>query len=769
MSKYIILIKANIKKQKGTALGIFILMFLISVSFCAVMALWNNANQYEHEELTRLGYGDITQWVANVPDEAALLDQINSLDIVDHVEDQSVIFVSGLRDDSVMLLAYQPDLYNYHILRQDMFGFQTKRPQLKNNEILIPAALSSEMHLKIGDHLEINQETYIVKGYFEDPIMGSSVMGVKSILMNANQHERLFQSLKNTSSQTIRTGYALHLFQKDHKATTNEFQKILNEHTDLKKYTTMSYSFSTIEGFMLILHDMFSGFLMLFVMLLLIIAMLMLGHSISSSIDQDYMDLGILKAVGFSNQRLRSTFITQYLLIVCLGVLLGMLSSSFFVRLINQLTVTVTGLYVPSNLPLGLCMAFMMVMIAILTIFIYIKTKRLLKVTPLRAIRGGGGDVYFQSRLTTPILHHHLNFTMALRQLIFHKKLYISACIVSTLLVFFLSFTARFSSWVGPNGEGITTSFAAAPADIEIKSDDTTMKKVKQNINSWTPVDKTYEFVNVKGEVNHVNYILNIISDPLLYKIIKGQTCHYENEIVLTEFVAKDLNVTIGDTVRVGYEGHEADFVISGINQCANDMGANFSMSTSGFQRLSKQMPAMYTCFILKDASYKKEVKQQLQATFNDQIEISDDTWAGVDDVISVMSVLQIVMYILVICFIFVVVILTGSKILNQEQHDLGIYKSLGYASGSLRRAFAIRFGTVAALGSFLGMLLSVLYSDKIAAFFLQYMGISVYQTHQNILQIIEPGVIVVMIFIIFAFYNAKKIKKVEPVILIRE
>ena len=114
-----------------------------------------------------------------------------------------------------------------------------------------------------------------------------------------------------------------------------------------------------------------------------------------------------------------------------------------------------------------------------------------------------------------------------------------------------------------------------------------------------------------------------------------------------------------GDTVRVGYEGHEADFVISGINQCANDMGANFSMSTSGFQRLSKQMPAMYTCFILKDASYKNDVKQQLQATYNDQIEISDGTWAGVDDVISVMLVLQIVMYILVICFIFVVVILS--------------------------------------------------------------------------------------------------------------
>lgn len=769
MSKYIILIKANIKKQKGAALGIFILMFLISVSFCAVMALWNNANRYEHRELTRLGYGDITQWVINVPDKAALLDQIETLDIVDHLEDQSVIFVNGIRDDSLMLLAYQPELYDYHILRQDMFGFQTERPQLQENEILIPAALSSEMDLQIGDSLVIQQEKYIIKGYFEDPIMGSSVMGGKSILMNINQHERLFEILKNTSSQTIKTGYALHLFQKDQKITTNEFQKILNEHTDLKKYTTMSYSFSTIKGFMLIMHNMFSGFLMLFVMLLLIIAMLMLGHSISSSIDQDYMDLGILKAVGFSNQLLRSTFIAQYLLIVCSGVLLGIPSSSFFVHLINQLTVTVTGLYVPSNLPIGFCVMSMIVMIAILTIFIYIKTKKLLKVTPLRAIRGGRGDVYFQSKLCAPIHHHHLNFTLALRQLIFHKKLYISACIVSTLLVFFLSFTARFSSWVGPNGEGITTSFAAAPADIEIKSDDTTMKKVKQKINSWTSVAKTYEFVNVKGEVNHVNYILNIISDPSLYKIIKGQTCRYENEIVLTEFVAKDLNVSIGDTVRIGYEGHEADYIVSGINQCANDMGANFSMSTSGFQRLSKQMPAMYTCFILKDASYKKEVKQKLQTTFDDKIEISDDTWAGVDDVISVMSVLQIVMYILVICFIFVVVILTGSKILNQEQHDLGIYKSLGYDSSRLRRAFAIRFGMVAACGAFLGMLLSVLYSDKIAASFLQYMGISVYQTHQNFLQIIEPGVIVVMIFVLFAFYNARKIKKVEPVILIRE
>ena len=58
--KYVTLLKANIKSQKSSFIGILTLVFIITISMLAVISLWMNANAYENEQIDRLGYGDIT-------------------------------------------------------------------------------------------------------------------------------------------------------------------------------------------------------------------------------------------------------------------------------------------------------------------------------------------------------------------------------------------------------------------------------------------------------------------------------------------------------------------------------------------------------------------------------------------------------------------------------------------------------------------------------------------------------------------------------------
>ncbi len=261
-----------------------------------------------------------------------------------------------------------------------------------------------------------------------------------------------------------------------------------------------------------------------------------------------------------------------------------------------------------------------------------------------------------------------------------------------------------------------------------------------------------------------------ISSKPSYYNLLEGRTCKYNNEVVITESVAEELNVFIGDTVKVSYEGKEKDFIISGIYQCANDMGANFGISLEGFARLGGDTEeGFYTYYLLSDDRQEEKLARLLRETYGEQIEIDENTWSGLESISQVMSALEIFMYVITMIFILITVSLTGSKILYKEQHDLGIYKSLGFASEKLRLAFALRFCIVALVGSVLGITVSALLTDPMASAMLKMCGISRFSSSLNLFQMILPAMIVSLLFLAFAYLTAEKVKKVEPGILIVE
>lgn len=71
-----IMIRAGMKRHKGSLLGIGILMFLTALSLTAALTLTLVGNRYIREEMERAGFGDITAWASDVPDKDFLLESI---------------------------------------------------------------------------------------------------------------------------------------------------------------------------------------------------------------------------------------------------------------------------------------------------------------------------------------------------------------------------------------------------------------------------------------------------------------------------------------------------------------------------------------------------------------------------------------------------------------------------------------------------------------------------------------------------------------------
>lgn len=777
------------KSQKGSLIGIFMLVLIITASLCAVISVWSNSNDYEKERIEQAGYGDIAYWLSEIPNRDELAAQVEALEEVEKAEVQEMIafhryFVQGQTEGvagSIHLLSWEDCGKNYQVYDEDMEGLQEMPEKLRDGEVYVSPSFCALYDVQTGDTLELlakeggTAKVFTIKGFFEDPVAGSAMMGMKQMLVTENDMQTLSGMLDEAGKYAQGERYnVFHLFRvKDSVLSDGEFQKIVNTGTDLAAEAGFSYSKETIMGFMLILYHIFAGFLLVFVMVLLVVAMLIIGHSISSGIEQNYMNMGILKAIGYTQHDLRVVWLLQYLIVIVCGMGIGIPVSSFVVRKINRLTITVTGLFVPSDIPIGRSLLALGVILLVMMAFICMKTAKIGRITPIRAIRGGAEDVYFKSRFMAPIRKRGLHFWLAYRQLVSGKKQYISACLVASLLVFFLSLTARMDAWLGPDGKGLMDSFSASRYDLGVKcTDEETAEEIEEILEERAGITDSYQFVMNRASVGQIEYLMNIISEPEYFNVLLGRSCLYQNEIVVTQSVADELRIGTGDTVAVAFGGKELDFIVSGIYQCANDMGENFGISKEGFERFLEpdaEKESYYTYYLFQNAAMTEEIAEFLKETYGDGVFIDENTWSGVDIIILALSTLMVFMYFVTIVFVLITVTLTGSKILYKEQHDLGIYKSLGYESGKLRLAFSLRFVIVSAAGSAMGILMSAALTDMFAGAMLKMCGISRFTSHLSPFRMALPAMIVSALFFLFAWFAAGRVRKVEPGILIVE
>lgn len=815
--KYFTLVRANIKSQKGSFIGILTLAFIIAISQLSVLSIWMNANAYENEQIDRIGYGDITYWINEADGRDGLLEEIADLDEVGSVKAQDILIFgeyeiySGGSEITPVSGSLHVQTWTkeggYHIYNENLTGICENPEELSEGEIYVSPAFSSLYDTKIGDMVGVRitedgeMLRYTIKGYFEDPVAGSALMGMKQALIAKDDMNRLENMIHKAGENTsAKIASAVHIVKNpDSNLTLNDLQKVLGEKTSLLQIPGFSYSKSTITGFMLILQNIFSGFLIVFVLVLMVVAVIVVGHSISSSIEQNYVDMGILKALGYTRTDLRVVQLLQYLMVFLSGMVPGIPVSMLVVKGIDRLTVPVVGLMIPADIPLGASLVSLSIIMFAIMGFVFVKTARIGRITPIRAIRGGAEDVYFKSRLTAPVRKRGLSFWLACRQLVSGKKQYLSACLVTALLVFFLSLTVRLDAWLGPDGKGLMNSFSASAYDISVRYEEDSegnvryeeedsegniqyeeegsdmqdiRRKVEETLETHAHIMDSYQFKMERGFLNQTEYLMNVISEPEYYNILEGRTCLYRNELVMTDLVADELNVGIGDSVSLSVDGREQEFIVSGIYQCANDIGANFGVTKEGFESFQDEEgrgKEYYILYRLQDSSAVEEIIETLQQTYGERITVEGNTWSGTDAIVLTASALMAVMLVITVVFILVTVSMTGSKILYKEQHDLGIYKSLGFLSGRLRLAFALRFGIVAFLGSAAGIILSIYLTDPLADRILRVCGISHFTSHPSLLYMLVPGFVVCALFLVFAYLAAGKVKKVEPGILIVE
>lgn len=782
--EYKILLKANLKRHRASLIGIFILILIVSLALNAVLSVLANSESYIQSEITRAGFGELTAWVSDVPDTEVLAEDIEGLWNIERVETQGLIYsdytINGQESDSEgQLITLEVADNRYKFFTDDLLGYREHTPTISSGEVYISPALVSMFGVQIGDKISFpiarqgENVVLTVKGYYEDPFMGSSMIGMKCFLICAEDRDEILQTIQDAGIDALaRDGAMLHIFTESiSEVPISELVSILNENTNLPQYTEFVHSKSAIADFMLVLQNAFGSILIAFVIVLLFVVIIVLRFNIDSGIESDFVNMGILKTVGFTSKNLRQMQLIQYLIVILSGMLFGGILALPLNSFMSRVTLTTTGFLIPEKIPIVECFSSFGIVLMMLIWFIVIKTCKIGRITPLKAIRGETEKIQFNPQKSLVIYGKGLCVRLTIRQLALGQRKYMGACLIAVLLVFFASVAGRMDAWLGADGKGMMDAFNPADHDIGVQATgDLTLEETENIVRAYTSITDSYLLAMPSVTVNGTPYTANVISEPKRFHILQGSTCKADYEIVLTEIVATDLGVSVGSTLTVGAGENSQEYIVSGIYQCANDMGNNIGMSREGYLKIGQDDTHIWCYhYFLNDSSQKTAITEALEDAYGGDVHVHENSWPGLSGIISAMQALLTFMYSLTAIFILVVTIMTGSKILLAEQKDMAIYKTIGFSSGRLRLTFSLRFGIIATIGSVIGIFLAMFLTDPIVSSVMKLCGISNFASSPSIGGALLPAVVVILLFIGFAYLASVKIKKSYVTILIAE
>lgn len=780
------LLKSNFKHKKGSSISVIILMTIISLALSTVISVNKNISNRYKEAIKDVKIGDLNFFISDLNDVDTMINKIKNNENVDYVVKEEMLFSkvninNKKSSNSYFIKKYDKNNFKYKVYDESNIRFLKNLEELKEGEAYVPISFKGMYKCNIGDIIKIpykNEKKEIkIKGFIEEPFVGSSNMGLKQFFITEKDFNDLYTiKLKSEEKETdsdILGYFLVSVFsKKDSKLSPVLLQKEINKESKIVNLSLTSLSKEQSKSYTEMFSKNISSILYTFILLLFIVILIVINHSIESSIEIDYVNLGILKSQGFTKSLLRKIYLYQYLISQLIGLIIGIILSLFVIPYICRLFSTITGLLPSSNIEILKILALSALIILITSFLIIIKTRKIAKVSPIIAISGGREEIYFNNSLKLPISKKLLSITLTIRQIFSNKKQYISSLIIAAILCFFMISVTSLNNFM--NNKKLLESFGTLFSDFSVNYNKSINLKdeVEEKIANISKIEESFRCENIYFMVDENNINGQILNDTSFYKsVIKGREPKYDNEIVVTEILSELLGKTIGDKVTIAYKENDLEFIICGIYQYTNDAGYDFGMSLDGMKRLDKNYEMNCIDYNVKDKNKVDEILKMLKKDYENKITIKD--MRENDEITKYIEIavkaLNFLIYSLSVIFVLVVSVMVCGRMFLKEKKEFGIYKSQGFTTNYLRLLFSIRFFLISIVGSFIGFISNYIFNDKIMSMLLKNMGISNFKTTYNLESVLMPCIVITISYLVFSYLLSYKIKKVSVKELITE
>jgi putative ABC transport system permease protein len=600
---------------------------------------------------------------------------------------------------------------------------------LNSGEIGMQQAVLDKNDMSVGDTIRMKfnntYKNFKITTVVMDPAFGGDFVGTTRYVISDSD----FEDIKD-AGMTVNYNYNI---------DTNDvtaFTKALNSQT----FNIIVTIDREMFAFAYVMPMIAAGILIIVGVCLIIIAFLILRFTIVFTLQEDYKEIGIMKAIGIRNFMIKKIYLVKYFALITgaslLGCFLSIPISNFMISIVSKkMMMENAGVNFGINI---LCAAGVAVLVLIMC---YLCMNKLRKFSAVEAIRSGQSGERFH-RKSLVVLHKVKRmpavFYMAINDILSNIKRYIVLLltfIIGMIIIilplntvtsltstematnFLMDTKASFFIDGYTSEEDAAASLFTTSIDDKLKNIQNEFKQKGYNIDYNTLSFYALSFyVDKPEEAFKYMAIQPVNSDGSFIDMIDGKRPVNENEVVLSEQIMKKMNVKIGDTIYLKLADSNKKMIISGAYQNYMQMGESAYVSSAlDLHSLRSSGCWMIQCY-LKDQKMTPKLLDQMRDDFpgysfydlQGALSYQLGNTIGQVDNIKIMVVAVILVVNILITVLMMKIFVRG------DEGQIAMMRSLGFSIRQIRLWLTIRMGIILLISVLLGIL-SSMYLNGIA------------------------------------------------------
>ncbi|WP_342477701.1 ABC transporter permease [Paenibacillus sp. FSL H7-0350] len=723
------IIRRDIRTSKGITLTtmLFVAAAAMLVSLSAILvvnlsgAIGHLMTQAKTPHFLQMHAGPLNQArLAAFAEQNSKVEDHQVLDFL-NVEGAKIVMDGHTLADSVQDNGFSTQSGKFDYLL-DLDG---KVIDVRGGEVYVPISYMKDGSVKAGGTVTVGDTTLTVAGFLRDSQMNSLLASSKRFLVSPADYAELahYGTTEYLIEFRLKELSMLGAFETDYTAAGLEGNGPVITYPLFRVLNAIS------DGLMI-------AVILLASVLVVIIAFLCIRFTLMATIESDYREIGVMKAIGLRVSDLKRIYLAKYAAIAAMGSILGLtLAFSFRGLLLENIRLYMGESAHPA---LALACGILGVLLVFLIIVAYVNRvlKRFRKISAVEAIRFGTAQESRRSSRRFTLSGNRLlntNVYLGVKDVLSRKSLYatmLAVLVISSFLMIVpqnLYHTISSPSFITYMGIGEsdlrldiqqTDHIAEKAADIA--------RVMEQDVMIFRFAVLTTQALNVKLDNGVVERIKVELGDHSIFPVAydEGHGPVAANEIALSAANAKELGKQAGDSLTLLVDGEAKELTVSGIYSDVTNGGktAKATFTTTSDQAMWAVIYAELADSMLISSkvseyaerfSYAKvsDIGEYVTQTFGSTIRsVGKAAWAA----LAVMLVLNVL-----------ITLLFMRMLVAKDRYPIAVMKSLGFRNSDLTVQYYARSIFVLVAGMVLGTLLANTLGQTLAGAVISSFGAS--------------------------------------------
>lgn len=601
-----------------------------------------------------------------------------------------------------------------------IFDTDGERLRLEAGEIALPHAEADKRGLEVGDRLQITvgevTQEFTLSTIMKDVVFGSTFIGFKRAVISDEDYAR-FQEQENMIYTNL---YCLN--SEDIKAFKSDWQK--------QNFSIISQIEKSAFEMAYVMDMLIAAILIIVSVCLILISFLVLRFTIVFTLQEDFKEIGIMKAIGIRDKGIKGIYLVKYFAMAVIAAVIGVVLSIPFGKLLLENTL-VNMVIKQSESHFYIHIVSGVLIVAVVLWFCNMTSNQLKKYSAIDAIRSGSNGERYEAKSRMKLWKSRklrTNTFMAWNDIMSNPKrfmvLILTFCVGTMLIQLPLSALHTLTA------DTTAPYFGITPADAYIDNGEAEQYIMDKDVSVIEADLKEIEHIVAEnGYTAHagitLGYTISMYSNDEAerysfytthsignveesYILLEGRMPIEEDEVMLTDVSAKKLGVTVGDSITYSMADGDRKYMITGLYQSMLNLGDGAYFSKSA-QPDSEYLAGIFYMYVEIEELESQEAVDKLQELFPDYgidniDEMMNSMGGGVADTLDVVIKL-ITLVVLIINSLITVLMMKALMI--KERGDIALLRSLGFTNKSIQGWLIQRVMIVLVIAVILGSVLS--------------------------------------------------------------